>query len=104
VAITLRGGFTNGQQWAALRVEGITQPSHVNDPIYTKCDSRQLAIKLGTNGLGIEAMRDHVRLYDGDLHVRRIHGKVQITALVHDANEQLREATSGAPARELYIR
>ncbi|HTC26289.1 MASE1 domain-containing protein [Dyella sp.] len=104
VAITLRGGLTNGQQWAMLRVEGITQPSHVNDPIYTKCDSRQLALKLGTNGLGIAAMRDHVRLYEGDLHVRRIDDKIQISALVHDANEQLREATTGAPARELYIR
>jgi two-component system, NarL family, sensor histidine kinase FusK len=104
VAITLRGGFTNGQQWATLRVEGLTHPADINDPLYTKCDSRQLALKLGTNGLSINAMRDHVRLYDGDLHVRRAQGKIQITALMHDAHEQLREATTGAPARELYIR
>ncbi|RUL66068.1 hypothetical protein EKH79_05065 [Dyella dinghuensis] len=104
VAITLRGGLTNGQQWATLRVEGSTHPSDINDPLYTKCDSRQVALKLGTNGMGIEAMRDHVRLYDGGLHVRRMQGNIQITALMHDAYESLREATTGAPARELYIR
>lgn len=104
IVITLRGGFTNGQRWAALRVEGLTNPSDVNDPIYTKCDSRQLAAKLGTNGLGIDAMRDHVRLYDGDLHMRTPQDKVQITTLMHDDIPQLREATTGAPARELYIR
>jgi glucose-6-phosphate-specific signal transduction histidine kinase len=104
IAITLRGGFTNGQRWATLRVEGITPPLDVNDPIYTKCDSRQLALKLGTNGLGIDAMRDHVRLYDGDLHVRTPQDKIQITTLMHDDVPQLREATTGAPARELYIR
>jgi two-component system, NarL family, sensor histidine kinase FusK len=104
IAITLRGGLTNGQRWTALRVEGYNNPSEINDPIYTKCDSRQLALKLGTNGLDIDAMRDHVRLYDGDLHVRTPQGKIQITALMHDDIPQLREATTGAPARELYIR
>jgi two-component system, NarL family, sensor histidine kinase FusK len=104
IAITLRGGFTNGQRWTTLRVEGLTHASEINDPVYIKCDSSQLAFKLGTNGLNINAMRDHVRLYDGDLHVRTMQDKIQITALMHDDRPQLREATNGAPARELYIR
>jgi hypothetical protein len=63
-----------------------------------------LALKLGTNGLGIDAMRDHVRLYDGDLHMRTSQERIQITALMLDDIPQLREATTGTPARELYIR
>jgi len=104
IAIILRGGFTNGQRWTTLRVEGLIHSSEVNDPMYTKCDSSQLALKLGTNGLSTEAMRDHVRLYDGNLHVRTLQDRIQITTLMHDDRPQLREATNGAPARELYIR
>jgi two-component system, NarL family, sensor histidine kinase FusK len=104
VIITLRGGLTNGQRWTTLRVEGVSHAQDINDPVYTACDSRQLALKLGTNGLGIDAMRDHVRLYDGQLHLRAQEDKLRITALMHDDRPQLREATTGAPARELYIR
>ncbi len=104
IAISLRGGFTNGQRWAALRVEGFANRVDINDPVYKKCESQQLASKLGTNGFGIGAMRDHVRLYDGELHVRTQQDKIQITSLMHDANRPLRESLPASPARELYIR
>jgi glucose-6-phosphate-specific signal transduction histidine kinase len=104
IIITLRGGLTNGQRWATLRVEGLKDHADINDSVYAKCDSQQLALKLGTNGFGVGAMRDHVRLYDGELHARTSQEKTQITALMHDVNRQVREATTGAPARELYIR
>jgi two-component system, NarL family, sensor histidine kinase FusK len=103
VSITLRGGFTNGQRWAVLRVEGVAaSQDNINDAVYKKCESQQLASKLGANGLGINAMRDHVRLYDGELHVRTAQDKLQITALMQDANRKLRESLEATPA--VYIR
>lgn len=104
IEITLRGGITHARRWAVLRVEGFVSQADINDPVYVKPNSQQLALKLGANGLSIDAMRDHVRLYDGELHERKSSKKIQINALMHDANRQMREATTGAPARELYIR
>ncbi len=103
IAISLRGGLTNGQRWAVLRVEGLASQTNINDPIYNKHESQQLAIKLGANGLSIDAMRDHVRLYDGELHARMLKDKFQITALIHDASRQMRESQRASPALALYV-
>lgn len=103
IAISLRGGLTNGQRWAVLRVEGLANQININDPVYKKYESQQLAMKLGANGLSISAMRDHVRLYDGELHVRMLKDKFQITALIHDTNQQMRESQNASPALALYI-
>ncbi len=103
IAISLRGGLTNGQRWAVLRVEGLANQIDINDPVYKKYESQQLAMKLGANGLSISAMRDHVRLYDGELHVRMLKDKFQITALIHDTNQQMRESQNASPALALYI-
>ncbi|HTV86022.1 MAG TPA: MASE1 domain-containing protein [Dyella sp.] len=98
ISITLRGGLSNGQRWAVLRVEGLASRGDINDPVYKKHESQQLASKLGANGLGISAMRDHVRLYDGELHVRTSPDKLQITALMQDANRKPRESPMAPPA------
>ena len=98
ISITLRGGLTHGQRWAMLRVEGLASRGDINDPVYKKRESQQLASKLGANGLGISAMRDHVRLYDGELHVRTSLDKLQITALMQDADRKLRESPVATPA------
>jgi two-component system, NarL family, sensor histidine kinase FusK len=98
VSITLRGGLTNGQRWAVLRVEGRASHDGINDPVYKKHEGQQLASKLGANGLGIGAMRDHVRLYDGELHVSASPDKLRITALMQDANRKLRESPMATPA------
>ncbi|GLQ45645.1 hypothetical protein GCM10007862_06960 [Dyella lipolytica] len=103
IMISLRGGHTNSQQWAVLRVEGLVNHSDINDPVFKKFESQQLASKLGANGLDTDAMRDHVRLYDGELHVRTRDDKLQITALIHDANQQVRESHGAPPALKLYI-
>jgi glucose-6-phosphate-specific signal transduction histidine kinase len=99
ISITLRGGLTNGQRWAVLRVEGLASRDDINDPVYKKHESQQLASKLGANGLGISAMRDHVRLYDGELHVEASAQMLRITALMQDADiKNLRESPMATPA------
>jgi two-component system, NarL family, sensor histidine kinase FusK len=104
VALSLRGGLTNGQRWAVLRIEGWIDQDDMDEPIHKKSEIQQLAFKLGTMGLGIAAMRDHVRLYDGELHIRTIQGKYQVTALLHDASQPAKDDSHAAPALELYIR
>ncbi|MBE1162867.1 MASE1 domain-containing protein [Dyella sp. 7MK23] len=101
---SLRGGYTNGQRWALLRIEAADDPFGFDDmPPHTP-DITQLALKLGTSGLGIDAMRDYVRLYDGDLHVRLWADKCRITFLLLDASQQVRDRHTASPALEVYIR
>ncbi|GLQ48785.1 MASE1 domain-containing protein [Dyella flava] len=99
---SLRGGLTHQQRWAVLRVEGIVaQPP--DDATHKKYESQSLASKLGVLGLDIQAMKDHVHLYGGELHIRRSAGKVQITALLHNAAQQVRGAQHAPPVLELYL-
>jgi len=103
VTLSLRGGLSNGQKWAVLRVEGTLQRADINDPVYKTLERQYLATKLGADGLDVDAMRDRVRLYSGELHVRSAQDKLEITALLQDMNKQVREHET-APARALYIR
>jgi two-component system, NarL family, sensor histidine kinase FusK len=104
IIVSLRGGFTNGQRWAVLRVQSLADSDSMGDPSQRKPDNQQLALKLGANGLNIAAMRDHARLYTGELHVRTLPSASQITALLHDASQQVRDSRKASPALELFIR
>lgn len=103
IITSLRGGLTNHQRWAVLRVEGIVQRGNPMEGAHTKYESQQLAIKLGAVGLDINAMRDHVHLYSGEVHVRQSAEKVQVTILLHNSANQVREVQHASPALELYL-
>ncbi|QAU22635.1 hypothetical protein EO087_00465 [Dyella sp. M7H15-1] len=104
ITISLRGGLTHGQRWAVLRMTGMDCADDLDDLAHKKSKHQQLALKLGANGLGVAAMRDHVRLYDGELHIRTSQDNYLMTALLHDASQQVRDSHATSPALELYIR
>jgi two-component system, NarL family, sensor histidine kinase FusK len=104
ITMSLRGGLTHGQRWAVLRITGTDCDVDIDDHVHKKAQMQQLAQKLGANGLGIAAMRDHVRLYDGELHIRTSQDKYLMTALLHDASQQVRDSQTTPPALELYFR
>jgi glucose-6-phosphate-specific signal transduction histidine kinase len=109
VTISLRGGFTHGQRWATLRVEGKMDHQEAIMPTHSKLQNQQLAAKLGANNLGAIALRDYARLYDGELHTFTKPGAFRVTTLVHDVSQQRAPEshgglTSHAALAELYIR
>lgn len=105
ITITLRGGFTHGQRWAVLRICGKVDDAQAAPLVHTKQESQHLATKLGANGLGLVAMRDYVRLYNGDLHSLTENNQFQLTALMHDVSQRVQGTIEISPApRELYIR
>jgi hypothetical protein len=104
ITISLRGGFTHGRRWAALRVEGTTDHPQTALPMQRKHESRQLAAKLGANSLGVIAMRDYARLYDGELHAFSGPCTFCVTTLVHDARQPLPQPPAAPATPELFIR
>lgn len=106
ITISLRGGLTHGLRWATLRVEGGVDHAETAQPLQGKQQSQQLAAKLGANSLGVVALRDYARLYDGELHTLTKPDAFRITALFHDVSRQTQEPRAAAPAvlPELYIR
>ena len=105
ITISLRGGHTHGQRWATLRVEGKAEQIETTLPMHKKQESQQLAAKLGANNLGVMAMRDYARLYNGELHTLTEPDKFRITALMHDVSQDVQHADDVRPGSlELYIR
>ncbi|MFC3653729.1 MASE1 domain-containing protein [Dyella humi] len=105
ITISLRGGFTHGQRWAVLRVEGYTDHAEADLPMQKKQESQHLAAKLGANSLGVMAMRDYARLYNGELHTLTQTNVFRVTALMHDVSQRVPESLATSPASlELYIR
>jgi signal transduction histidine kinase len=106
ITITLRGGFNHGQRWATLRVEGKTQHGDTIElPPQRKQQSQLLASKLGASRLGVIAMRDYARLYNGELHTFTEANAFRVTALMHDVTQRVQEPLAAPPASlELYIR
>jgi glucose-6-phosphate-specific signal transduction histidine kinase len=98
VRLVLRGGLTGGKRWVVLRVEGIVEPDGSN-PDDVSEERRRLASKLGASGFDVSEMRSHVRIFDGDLHLRPSKDRTRITALLHDSAKEARRFKSSAPLR-----
>jgi two-component system, NarL family, sensor histidine kinase FusK len=94
VHVHLRGGITNQVYWAVLRVEGILEPAHINDSVYDTSERQFLASKLGAHGLEPEALRNHVRLFGGELHERITARGVRLTYLLVDHSTHHVERTA----------
>jgi glucose-6-phosphate-specific signal transduction histidine kinase len=101
VNLQLRGGETHGKRWVMLRVEGVLEETGVASAVFHSEERKRLAGKLGASMLDIPELRDHVRIFDGSLHVRMPSGQLQITALLHDAvrEEQGQDARPAPPLR-----
>jgi two-component system, NarL family, sensor histidine kinase FusK len=88
VRVRLRGGISSNAYWAVLRVEGTLEPAYINDSIYDTSERQFLASKLGAHGLEPEALRNHVRLFGGELHERITAKGVRLTYLLVDRATQ----------------
>jgi hypothetical protein len=106
VSLLLRGGETNGKRWVLLRVEGVLEETGIANAVFHTGERKQLASKLGASSLDASEIRDHVRIFDGLLHVRMPVGRLQLTALLHDTatQEEQKEASHLAPPLRLWIR
>ena len=103
ITLSLRGGETHGERWAVLRLEGAVQELQMMDPSYKKLESQYLAARFGANGLGLASMRDHARLYEGELHVRSTHEKLRITFLLQDVRKREREHSTAPAQIQLWV-
>ena len=106
VNLILRGGETNGKRWIVLRAEGFLEETSVASAVYHSEERKRLAAKLGTSMLDVPEMRDHVRIFDGLLHVRMPVDRLQLTALVHDTvlEEEQKEISRLAPPLRLWVK
>lgn len=105
VNLSLRGGETHGKRWVVLRVTGVLEETGVASAVYHSEERRRLATKLGASMLDIPEIRDHVRIFDGFVHVRMPADRLQITAFLHDAaQEEQRPVIAHAPPLRLWVK
>ena len=105
VNLVLRGGETHGKRWVLLRIEGTLEETGVASAVYHSEERRRLAAKLGTSTLDVPEMRDHVRIFDGLLHVRMPANRLRLTALLHDVvQEEQGEIARLAPPLRLWVK
>lgn len=103
VKLTLRGGETNGKRWVVLRVEGVLDETGVANAVYLTEERQRLSSKLGASALDVAELRDHVRIFDGALHVRTLKDRLGITALLHDASQEVRRPVSASAPLRLWV-
>jgi glucose-6-phosphate-specific signal transduction histidine kinase len=103
VCLQVRGGVTNDVHWAILRVKGQLDLAEINDAVYDISEREQLASKLGACGLELDALRNHVRLFDGELHERITAKGVQLTYLLIDTAKRERQSGDISTAVQLWV-
>jgi two-component system, NarL family, sensor histidine kinase FusK len=103
VKLILRGGETNGRRWVVLRVEGALDDTGVANAVYLTEERQRLASKLGASALDVAEMRDQVRIFDGQLHLRMPGEKLRITALLHDATQEVRSSKAASAPLRLWV-
>ncbi|MGC1549084.1 MAG: MASE1 domain-containing protein [Rhodanobacter sp.] len=104
INLQLRGCEMDGSRLAILRVEGRVGELR-QDEVYSGANERdRLASKLGAVGLDLIGMRDHVRIFGGELHVRSDERKLRITCLINDASKKEREPIAAPAPLRLWVR
>ncbi|RUL63237.1 hypothetical protein EKH79_12605 [Dyella dinghuensis] len=98
IQLLLRGAEIDGQRIIVLRVEGFVEDGATVSAFNLEGQQKQLASKLGATGLDLHAMRDSVRLFNGELHVKPMNQQIRITALLVDAEKE-REHKAPSPLR-----
>lgn len=100
IRLTLRGGEADGNRLVVLRVEGSLGSSAGDGVIFKEGQRDLLAQKLGATRLDLIELRDHVRLFNGELHVRIKGDTLRLTFLLQDIAETERGRMSAlAPLR-----
>jgi two-component system, NarL family, sensor histidine kinase FusK len=104
VRLVLRGGETNGQRWVVLRVEGVLEDTGVANAVYFTEERQRLAVKLGASALDLPEIRNQVQIFDGVLHVRIPKDKLQLTVLLHDAEQEVQRPVHATAPLRLWVK
>jgi glucose-6-phosphate-specific signal transduction histidine kinase len=103
IALSLRTGEAGDSRWTMLRIEGVLQKDKLSDSGFGKLEGKYLASKLGATGLDLESVKDQVRLYEGDLHVRKLPGRLRVSCLLHDLESRKRERSAAPALTQLWV-
>jgi two-component system, NarL family, sensor histidine kinase FusK len=103
-SLVLRGGKqSDGHRWAVLRIVGYGDPALQSDPANGP-GRPGISSLLGTQGMDIQSMRDHVALFDGVVHVRDKGETFEMSMLIHDAQHMSVGRAIESPAAKLWVR
>jgi hypothetical protein len=94
IHLTLRGAEIDGNHLLILRVEGGLRSTSEDRAYFDEGQRDRLAEKLGATRLDLTELRDHVRLFNGTLHVRIKGDKLRLTFLLQDVSETERKGLS----------
>jgi hypothetical protein len=97
IRLTLRGMDIDGNRLVALRIEGHLDAGTEDSNFFRQGQRDRLAHKLGVTGLDLVELRDHVRLFNGELHARPTDKTLRLTFLLQDVAEQEWEQHAPAP-------
>jgi two-component system, NarL family, sensor histidine kinase FusK len=103
IQLKLRSGVTNNAYWVALRVAGVLEIATVNDPIYNLNERDHLAAKLGAHGLGFVALRNHARLFDGDVRERSTPKGLTLIYLLIDVTDRSSRSLSLSSVTQPWV-
>lgn len=85
IRLGIRSGTTENGHWVALRVEGKLDANHINDALYDTTERDALGSRLGAYGLGLVALRNHARLFGGELRSKVTDNGLRLTYMLVDA-------------------
>lgn len=102
IALTLRGGEIGGHRLVMLRIEGGMDTIAADDAFLREGVRDRLAHRLGATRLDLIELRDHVRLFNGEFHVRPNDDRLRLTFLLQDVPEKEWERLSAPTPLRLW--
>jgi glucose-6-phosphate-specific signal transduction histidine kinase len=98
IRLGVRSGATANGYWVALRVEGKLDNSHINDAMFDTTERDMLGSRLGAYGLGLLALRNHARLFGGELRSKVTENGLRLSYMLVDAiNRPMEQLTDPQP-------
>jgi two-component system, NarL family, sensor histidine kinase FusK len=103
IHLVLRGGETHGTRWVVIRVEGHCDDAGVARAVYHSEKRQRIATLLGAMNMSVDDLREHAKLFDGELHQRGSRDQLRISVLLHDSNTKAREHHRAPAPLRLWV-
>ncbi|RUL64545.1 hypothetical protein EKH79_10995 [Dyella dinghuensis] len=98
IRLGVRSGATANGYWVALQVEGKLDNSHINDAMFDTTERDMLGSRLGAYGLGLLALRNHARLFGGELRSKVTENGLRLSYMLVDViNRPMEQLTAPQP-------
>lgn len=103
IQLVVRCGEMHDHRWVTLCIDGVIDERTAEDVVYHSVRRERVTPRLGAQSLEFEDLREFVGLFNGEVRVKAMQGRVRVTALLCDPVRELPSIDEAVKPLPLWV-